>query len=71
MISRYLVIALAIGVSAYRFAQGAWVEGTGLACLGAGLIILRFTPARSQIRRLAYVAFLVTAITIVVVLRRG
>ena len=71
MISRYLVIALAIGVSAYRYMQGAWVEGTGLACLAAGLIILRLAPSQPKIRPLAYAAFLVTAIAIVIVLRRG
>ena len=70
MISRYLVIALAIGASVYRYSQGAWIEGTGLACLGAGLIVLRFAPARPQIRPIAYVAFLVTAIAMGVVLFR-
>lgn len=70
MISRLLVIALAIGASAYRYMQGAWIEGTGLGCLAAGLLILRFAPSRPQIRPLAYVAFLVTAIAMGVVLFR-
>ena len=70
MISRYLVIALAIGASAYRYTQGAWIEGTGLGCLAAGLIILRLAPARPQLRPLAYVAFVVTAIAMGVVLYR-
>lgn len=70
MISRYLVIALAVGASVYRYSQGAWVEGTGLASLAAGLVILRLAPARPQIRPLAYVAFLVTAVAMGVVLFR-
>ena len=70
MISRFLVIALALGVAVYRYSQGAWIEGTGLACLAAGLIVLRFAPPRSQIRKMAYAAFVVTAITVGVVLFR-
>jgi len=70
VISRFLVIALAIGASVYRYMQGAWVEGTGLGCLAAGLIILRFAPLRPRIRPLAYVAFLVTAIAMGIVLYR-
>ena len=70
MISRFLVIALAFGASVYRFSQGAWVEGTGLACLAVGLTILRIAPARPAIRPLAYVAFVVTAIAMGVVIFR-
>jgi hypothetical protein len=71
VISRYLVIALAFGASIYRYSQGAWVEGTGLACLAAGLLILRLATTRPEIRPLAYFAFVVTAIAIGVVLYRG
>jgi hypothetical protein len=70
VISRVLVIALALGASVYRYWQGAWIEGTGLACLAIGLVILRIAPSRPEIRPLAYVAFLVTALAIGVVLFR-
>ena len=69
MISRYLVIALACIAGAMRVSQGAWIEATGLFGLGAGLAILRF--ARPSWRPAAYALFLVTALSIVlVVLRR-
>lgn len=70
MISRYLVIALAFGAGAYRFSQGAWVEGTGLLALGAGLIVLKLAATRPKIKPVAYVAFLLTAISIAVVIAR-
>jgi hypothetical protein len=70
VISRVLVIALALGVAVYRYSQGAWVEGTGLASLAAGLVVLRLAPSRPAIRPLAYIAFVVTAIAMGVVLFR-
>jgi hypothetical protein len=68
VISRYLVIALAFIAGAMRIAQGAWVEAAGLFGLGAGLAILRL--ARPALRPVAYVAFLITALSIVIVLLR-
>ncbi len=64
MISRYIVIALAFGVAVLQATRGAWVEATGLLGLGAGLVVLRVasTPAK---RRLAWLAFSVTAVAIV------
>jgi hypothetical protein len=68
VISRYLVIALAFIAGAMRISQGAWTEATGLFALGVGLAILRF--ARRSLRPAAYVAFAVTALSIVLVLLR-
>jgi hypothetical protein len=68
VISRYLVIALAFIAGAMRIAQGAWVEAAGLFGLGAGLAILKL--ARPALRPVAYVAFLITALSIVIVLLR-
>jgi hypothetical protein len=68
VISRYLVIALAFIAGAMRVSQGAWIEAAGLFGLGAGLAILRL--ARPAWRPAAYVFFLLTALSIVLVLLR-
>lgn len=68
MISRLLVIALAFGAAAFRASQGAWVEAGGLAALGAGLLILRVWPAQ---KRVAWGAFALTGLSMLVVLLRG
>jgi len=70
VISRYLVITLAFVAGAMRVSQGAWVEAAGLFGLGAGLAILKLAPARSRVKPLAYVAFLVTVLSIGIVLIR-
>lgn len=70
MISRLLVIVLAFGVAAYRLSQGAWVEATGLGALGAGLLLLKLSATRPQLRRVAWVAFVATAIAIGAVIVR-
>jgi hypothetical protein len=68
VISRYLVIALAFIAGAMRVSQGAWIEAAGLFGLGTGLAILKL--ARPSLRPAAYVAFLMTAVSIVIVLLR-
>ena len=70
MISRYIVILLAAVAAAMRAAQGAWVEATGLASLTAGLVALRLAPTRPSLKPLAYLAFLVTALAVVVMIIR-
>lgn len=70
MISRYIVILLAAGAAVMRAAQGAWVEATGLASLAAGLAALRLASTRPSLKRLAYLAFLVTALAVVVMIIR-
>jgi hypothetical protein len=61
VISRYLVIALAIGAAGLRASQGEWIAAGGLASLAAGLIALRLAPTYPQLKRAAYVAFAITA----------
>ncbi len=70
MISRYLVIVLAFVAGAMRVSQGAWIEATGLFGLGAGLAILKLAPSRPALKPLAWFAFLITALSIGVVLIR-
>jgi hypothetical protein len=68
--SRYIVIALALAAAGMRMAQGAWIEATGLSGLAGGLIALRLAPRHPPLKRVAYLGFLVTAVTVVVVLVR-
>jgi hypothetical protein len=70
VISRYLVILLAFVAAGIRAAQGAWVETTGLAALGTGLVILKLASTRPALKPLAWLAFLVTALAIGTVLIR-
>jgi hypothetical protein len=70
VISRYIVIVLAYGAAIYRITQGAFVEAACLAALGTGLVVLRAAPAPSPYRRLAWLCFLVTAVSVGVVLAR-
>ena len=70
MISRYIVILLAAGAAVMRAAQGAWVEATGLASLAAGLAALRLASTRPSLKPFAYLAFLVTALAVVVMIIR-
>jgi len=70
VISRYVVITLALGAAAYRVTQGAWVEATGLGALGAGLLLLRLAYARPALKPLAWASFGVTACALGIVLLR-
>lgn len=70
MISRPLVIVLALGAAAYRLSHGAWVEAVGLGGLGIGLLLLKAAATRPQLRRVAWLVFLVTAIAIGAVIVR-
>ena len=63
-------MALALGAMAMRLGQGAWVEATGLGALAAGLTILQVARRNPAIRPLAWVAFSVTVISMVVVFVR-
>ena len=62
--TRYFVIALALGAAAYRGAQGAWIETIGLLGLGVGLALLKIAATRPAIRPFAYLCFLVTALAL-------
>jgi hypothetical protein len=70
VISRYLVIVLAVGAAAFRLGQGAWLEATGLGALAAGLIVLQLAAAKPALKPVAWIAFCVTALTMVIVFVR-
>jgi len=71
VISRPLVILLAFGAAIYRLTQAAWIEAAGLAGLGSGLVLLGLAARRPALRPLAWLAFLLTAGSIIAVLIRG
>ena len=70
MISRYLVIALALGAAAYRLSQGAVIEGIGLLGLGGGLLCLKFAPRWQGFRRLSLAGFALTGAAMIIALYR-
>ena len=70
MISRPLVIILAFVAATIRASQGAWQETVGLAALGSGLAILKIAETRPALRQYAYLCFLLTAASVVMVLFR-
>ena len=75
MISRTLVIALALIAAGMRASLGALVETTGLAALATGLIALRIGDARPGFRRRSriygWLFFSMTAMAMVIVLLRN
>jgi hypothetical protein len=70
VISRYLVIALAVGATIMRLGQQAWIEAAGLGALAAGLIVLQVSGSRPALRPVAWVAFTITAVVMAVVFVR-
>jgi hypothetical protein len=70
VISRPLVIILAFVAASMRAAQGAWQETIGLAALGSGLVILKLAETRPALRQYAYLCFLLTGASVVLLLFR-
>ena len=70
MISRTLVILLAFIAAGIRASQGAWVETTGLAALGLGLVLLRVAQKHPAAKTYAFTCFAITAGTMVMVFTR-
>ncbi len=60
-------MVLAAGAAALQMSRGAWFEAAGLAGLATGLLILRVWPTQ---RRLAWIAFAVTAAALAIVFFR-
>jgi len=70
VISRSLVILLALIAAGMRASQGAWVETTGLAGLAAGLVCLRVAERRPAFKTYAWLCFAMTALAMVIVFVR-
>ena len=67
MISRYLVILLALVAAIFRAQQGEWVAAAGLAFLALGLAILKLSAQKPAIKPFAYVSFAVTILSMIIV----
>ena len=70
MISRPLVIILAFVAATFRASQGAWQETVGLVALGSGLVFLKIAETRPALKQYAYLCFLLTGASVVLVLFR-
>lgn len=70
MISRPLIILLAFVAAIFRAQQQAWTEAVGLAALAAGLLLLRAAETRPALRQYAYLAFFLTAVSVISVFYR-
>jgi len=67
VISRYFVIVLALVATAIRVNDRAWLEASGLAALAAGLVVVQLASTRPALKPLAWAAFSVTAVVMVIV----
>ena len=70
MISRTLVIVLALVAAGMRASQSAWVETVGLIGLAAGLICLRAAERRPAFKVYAWMCFAITAMSMAIVFWR-
>jgi hypothetical protein len=70
VISRTLVIVLAVVAAGMRASQGAWVETVGLIGLAAGLICLRTADRRPVFKTYAWMCFAMTAMSMAIVFVR-
>jgi hypothetical protein len=67
VISRTLIVVVALGAALLQASRGAWIEALGLSGLGFGRLALDLWPAK---RWIAWTAFCVTAVAMVTVLVR-
>ena len=72
MISRYFVIALALGVGVMQVVHHAWIEAIGLFGLSIGLTLLRVAQVRGdeRIRRIAWICLLAPVAAFIFLLKR-
>lgn len=71
MISRPLIIILALGAAGYRVTTGAYLEAGGLAAMALGLTFLQMAPKKPGFKSAAIVCFTITAGVIGYVLYRN
>ncbi|HUF48334.1 MAG TPA: hypothetical protein VMM93_11000 [Vicinamibacterales bacterium] len=70
MITRWLVIILALLAAGYRASHGAMIEAAGLAALGVGLLVRRVGGDSRAATAAAYTCFAITVIAMIVVFVR-
>jgi hypothetical protein len=64
VISRYLLIVLAVGAGVYRAVQGAGLASAGMFALAGGLVVLKWSERKPAVRPFAYLCFVWTAASI-------
>jgi len=70
VISRPFLTVVVLGAAAFKASQAAWVEAGGLAALGIGLLLLQFAPTRPAFKPLAWCAFALTGLAMLIVFLR-
>ena len=70
MVSRYLVIVLALVAAIIRVQQGQWLAAAGLAFLALGLAILKLAVTKPVLKPFAYASFAITAVAMIIVVVR-
>jgi uncharacterized membrane protein len=71
VISRPLIIILALGAAGYRVTTGAYIEAAGLVSMAVGLTFLHMAQTRPRFKSAAIACFLGTAGVIAYVLYRN
>lgn len=71
MISRPLIIILALGAAGYRLTTGAHLEAGGLISMALGLTFLQMAPKRPALKWAAIACFTLTAAVIGLVILRN
>jgi hypothetical protein len=71
VISRPLIIILALGAAGYRVTTGAYVEAAGLVSMALGLTFLHMAKSKPALKNAAVACFLGTAGVIAYVLYRN
>jgi len=71
VISRPLIIILALGATGYRVTTGAYVEAGGLLSMALGLTFLHMAPTRPALKSAAIACFTITAAVIGYVIYRN
>jgi hypothetical protein len=67
MISRYLVILVALIAAIFRYQQGEWLAASGLAFLALGLALLKLADGKPRLKPFAFLSFGMTALVMIVV----
>jgi len=72
VISRYFVIALALGAAVMRARDHAWAETVGLLAMAIGLTCLRLAESRQQpnLKKVAWALFAITLVSMGIVFQR-
>jgi hypothetical protein len=71
VVSRPLIIILALGAAGYRVTTGAYLEAGGLVSMALGLTFLQMAPRRPAFKSAAIACFTITAAVIGYVIYRN